>query len=133
LVSVLLVACFAGCGGAPATVEGTVTLDGQPLAGADVTFQPTFEGGLPAYGLTDGSGHYVLNMSMNESGAMAGEHEVRISMAPTAGMDEMDGGGDEAAGERPATLPEKYNLESELKETVKPGPNTIDFALESEP
>ena len=54
-------ALAAGCGqGGPATapVVGTVTLDGRPLAGALVLFQPSQ--GVPARGITDDDGGFSL-------------------------------------------------------------------------
>ena len=142
LTATLLVCLFlAGCDTGPglAPVEGTVTLDGNPLEGAEVEFQPAGEGGRPSVGVTDASGHYELRYTMKEKGALLGEHIVRISMSDDADMDE---GGDEGGGalmtdegadeeEAPNRIPARYNTESELKETVNRGGNTIDFALES--
>jgi len=67
-------------------VSGTVTLDGQPLAGASVSFQPTGGGATPGPGssaVTDASGKFQLKTSeaTQRTGAVAGSHAVRISAA----------------------------------------------------
>ena len=65
-VSLLLPAIlvFSGCGDnrAPAKVTGTITMDGRPLAGAEVTFAPT-DGGRQSYGYTDSQGRYELRFT----------------------------------------------------------------------
>ena len=54
-------------------VEGVVTLDGQPVAEATVTFQPVTEGqGVSATGITDENGVYKLTaVGMGAAGAKA--------------------------------------------------------------
>jgi hypothetical protein len=82
---VLAVLAFAGCNaGGPALnkVTGTVTLDGTPLAGATVTFQPVAGGtGKPATGVADASGVYtVTDMTSTNigGGAAAGDYQVSV-------------------------------------------------------
>lgn len=41
LVLVLLIPCTVGCGGGKGKVEGTVTLDGQPLLAGNIAFHPS--------------------------------------------------------------------------------------------
>uniref|UniRef100_A0A7C4QMT8 Carboxypeptidase regulatory-like domain-containing protein n=1 Tax=Schlesneria paludicola TaxID=360056 RepID=A0A7C4QMT8_9PLAN len=86
LASVILSAAtlgFAGCGGqladAPKTVpvSGTVTVDGQPVSGANVTFIPTSPGVHGAAGSTDANGRYTLFVG-NNKGAMPGSYKVTI-------------------------------------------------------
>src|SRR4051812_43631275 len=59
---VLLVMSFAGCGKTDAElapVTGRITLDGRPLANADIVFQP--EGSKPpSAGRADANGRYEL-------------------------------------------------------------------------
>ncbi|MBX3436799.1 MAG: carboxypeptidase regulatory-like domain-containing protein [Planctomycetaceae bacterium] len=57
-------------------VEGTVTLDGQPLAGATVTVIPA--GGRPSRGVTDASGHYRLKYKRDAEGVVFGTHPIRV-------------------------------------------------------
>jgi hypothetical protein len=129
LVSAVLVAVLGlvvGCGDANlGRVQGTVTLDGQPLEGAMVTFAPV-EGGRPAAGRTDASGRYQLVYSRDAGGAMIGEHLVTITT-----YDERPGENDEDVIV-PERVPARYNANSELKVTVEPGSNEMNFELESE-
>ena len=124
--------CIAGCGGGSdvdlVSVEGTVRLDGSPLPGATVEFQPT-GGGSPSYGQgpTDASGRYKLMFTYDKEGAMIGEHTVRIT---TFQEDE-----DEETGESTIVeekLPPRYNTETELTATVESGGGPYDFDLKSE-
>ncbi len=104
------------------TVTGTVTADGQPLPGALIEFYPKAGGG-SSQARTDEDGKYELIRDRETMGAAVGEHEVRIS---TFGSVETGDYGKES----PETLPAKYNLKSELLETVNPGRNVIDFELD---
>jgi len=131
LVLVSLVA--AGCGGSDgnlAPVKGTVTLDGEPLAGAKLEFEldpgDVVRGkstGSASYGKTDSSGRYTLQYTHEKQGAPVGKHTVRIT---TRGMT-VDANGKEVLV--PERLPPKYHLNSELTREVMPGSNTIDFRL----
>jgi hypothetical protein len=108
----------AGCGDSGPQlgfVEGTILLDGKPLAEADVEFQP--QDGSPSYGTTDSSGHYELAYTPGKQGAMVGKHVVLITTYKELG-------GDRFLEER---LPERYHSESELTAEVEPGSQTIDF------
>lgn len=122
-----LVAAFVGCGGPTgvATVTGTVTLNGQPLADAMVRFQPT-SGGAPSAGTTDSGGRYELRHTRSTLGAVTGSHAVSISTFRAARPD-----AEPPEPSRPEQLPRKYNATTELTATVTPGGNTIDFQLEA--
>lgn len=84
----LLMSLAVGCGGRPdlAPVSGVVTLDGQPLAGAHVSFQPVQddvgEMAMGSYGTTTADGRYSLRLvDPDAPGAIPGMHRVRIHMA----------------------------------------------------
>ena len=116
---------LAGCGpsGPPlGIVHGTITLDGEPLHGARVEFQPQGEGGSPSYGITDAAGHYEANFSVKRPGAMVGTHTVRVSTYAQSP------GGD-STKDLPERVPPQYNSNSELQVEVKAGENTHDFPL----
>jgi hypothetical protein len=127
-VVVFLAGSLVGCGGPEniASVSGTVTLDGTPLEGAIITFTPTGEGS-PSYGRTDASGNYTLQYSREVSGAEIGKHTVSVST-----HSEGDPDAEPPMPATPEKVPARYNVYSELTETVKAGSNTINFDLDSE-
>lgn len=112
-----------GCGGNAdlGTVKGKISLDGQPLVGAQILFQP--KDGRPSTGVTDTEGQYELLNTRDSKGALIGAHTVRITM-PTEDED-----GNPLSDRR--VLPAKYNRESALTAEVKAGSNTFDFDLSS--
>lgn len=107
------------------TVQGTVTLDGKPLAGAAVTFEP--EVGRPSYATTGESGEYSLMYRGNPWGAIVGHHRVRITTE--ALIEDSPESGPKIVKER---LPKRYHSESTLTAEVATGKNVIDFALTSD-
>lgn len=80
LVLAWMLGAALGCGSAnDRAVTGTVTLDGQPLANALVTFYP--EGktpGLGGSGRTGADGKYTLTPSRKGQGLAPGEYRVVI-------------------------------------------------------
>jgi len=111
----IALATLAGCGGSKnvGRVTGTVTLDGQPLPDALVTFSPMKEGGSSGLGKTDSAGAYSLTYSAGVNGAEIGENRVTISTI-TQGKE---------------IVPMEYNTQTKLKAEVKAGPNTFDWPL----
>lgn len=81
-----MVAAVTGCGGGSeldvGEVTGVVTLDGKPLPNAVVTFVPK-AGGPSGVGTTDAEGKYQL-LTVEEAGAVVGEHLVSIVCVPEA-------------------------------------------------
>lgn len=122
-----LLLAMPGCGGThgAGTVTGIVTLNGEPLPAARVRFQPE-SGGAPSAAVTDETGRYELRLSRSRLGAVTGDHLVEISTFRKANPD-----ADPPRPAAPERLPHRYNLASELKATVQPGGNTIDFSLEA--
>lgn len=128
----LLVVCplLFGCGGGPplGQVSGKVTIGGNPVPEATVTFQPVGSG-RPSSAITNESGEYSLKYTADLDGALVGEHIVDISTAKVYEpiMDE---------SERkviPEKFPETFNVDSELKVEVKPGSNVFNFDPEQNP
>ena len=121
---VLLPLLAVGCGNENlATVTGTVTLDGEPLPNAFITFVPQGETGSTSFGKTDEDGAYEMVFSDTQAGAWVGENVVRITTADV-GM---------SPGENiPELVPDVYNENSTLIRTVEPGSNEFNFALESD-
>jgi hypothetical protein len=113
-----------GCGGPQmGQVTGVVTLDGQPVTGAQVTFSPR-QGGFESTGVTDQSGRYVLNYVHGKSGAVVGTHQICITTERRANKDTEEAGVAES-------IPNGYNENSTLTAGVGRGSNNIDFALDS--
>jgi hypothetical protein len=118
-----------GCGGGRSDlglVSGVVILDGQPLGGATVIFQPD-SGGPASYGLTDTAGRYRVMYDHGTRGAVIGSHTVRITT-----FQEGDSDASPPIRRSPEILPARFNRKSTLREEVVAGSNQIDFALESE-
>ncbi|MCC6510442.1 MAG: hypothetical protein IT423_15180 [Pirellulaceae bacterium] len=122
-----------GCGSdGPKLVEvtGTVTLDGQPVPGAIVIFNPDFPGGSNSLGKTDGQGKYRLEFSQDKKGAMIGKHVVEITTKKIAASDMPDTG--EAVSLEYVAIPAKYRKRGSLTAEVTDSRNVIDFALVSQ-
>jgi hypothetical protein len=82
-------------------VSGRVTLNGQPLSGASVSFQPVSprENERPAAsgsaGKTDADGHFTLRLiEPDRPGALVGKHTVVITTAAGAKNDGASSGGE---------------------------------------
>ncbi|PQO45815.1 hypothetical protein [Blastopirellula marina] len=134
---------LAGCSGPSdqpdlGEVHGTITLDGQPLSGVAVVFQP--EIGRPAHGRTDAQGSYELTYIRDTRGTKIGRNRVEIAPSEEAEDEdysaEAEANADTAQNQRPikagkARIPARYNINSELEADVKPGDNTFDFDLTS--
>ncbi len=124
-LSFLAVALLIGCGKTDiplAQVEGTIILDGQPLANATIEFQPA-EGkakGRPSIGETGPDGKYKLRFSKEQWGAAVGRHKVMIT---TFSPD-----GDGKFRER---VPAVYNSHTTLVREVEKNQNWLDFDLQT--
>jgi hypothetical protein len=124
-----LLVTLAGCGPRGPDVqmvEGTITLDGAPLADAYVTFIPLSADGLGAVGLTRTDGGYVLNAMEGKKygqGTLQGEYAVMVRKM----VDGPNG------GEPVLVSPEQYASQERtpLRATVVKGQNRFDFALSS--
>lgn len=126
LFAFLQLGLLCGCGGKNlGYVSGKVTMDGKPLPNAMVTFTPV-EGGRPAAARTNESGQYELIYDRDSGGALIGEHVVRITTYSEVVKDDGD-----SVDIHPETVPERYNVNSELKATVESGSNEYNFDLTS--
>jgi len=112
LIALLLTA---GCGTAqsrPATakVTGVVTMQGQPIADAVVTFYPQVAGGArPATGRTDTTGAFTLTtFDVPGDGAVLGAHKVTI-LAATIETESNDPAALQAVDKARVKLPEKLS------------------------
>jgi len=114
-----------GCGQSGpklADVEGVVTLDGKPLEGVMLEFQPQGGKGSPSVGYTDKNGEYRLRFSRDRWGAVPGTHVVRIDHDWEPGNDQP----------KPAfKIPAQYNKQSDIRRDLQPGNNSLSFELSS--
>jgi hypothetical protein len=94
----LMTTAWLGCGGGLrlVPVEGTVTLDGQPLEAAAVLFEPD-GGGKPATGTTDAAGNFVLTTIETGDGAVPGANKVAVIKVNVLGTRPV--GGDAESGD----------------------------------
>jgi hypothetical protein len=137
----LLVIGAAGCaGGALKPVQGTVKLDGQPLAGASVLFIAEDPAGRNATGFTDPSGTFRLSTYEPNDGALPGKYKVVVQpptpAAPdaprTSTPDEAQRAATVAESRVAITLPGRYSRPDQtvlVQEVPPQGP--VAFELES--
>lgn len=122
----IALATLSGCGERLPQVTGTVTLDGEPLSGGFVSFQPV-EGGAMATAKIAEDGSYTLQTG-GKGGVAAGAYGVAITAYNTRPS---------ADGQNPPQFslasPKKYNdpATSGFEVEVQPGKNTFDFPLVS--
>lgn len=128
---VLWIPLLTGCGNSLASVQGTITLDGKPIAGSadvrgTVTYYPKQGNGIPAVGIINPNGRYEMS-TVSEVGVPPGSYDVAVSatriIVPEPGA---------TPSGRPIT-PRRYasSKESNLHAEVQSGDNTIDFELSS--
>jgi hypothetical protein len=117
-----------------APVSGLVTLDGKPLDGVHVGFQPIakpgdMNPGTGSYAITDANGQYTLLLVDGEMpGAIVGKHRVEITA-----RSEIPANIDVPKRPPPKVfVPARYNQQSELTFDVPPGGTTAaNFDLKS--
>ena len=125
---------LAGCGSKYdiAPVSGRITLDGEPLAGALVSFEPLategLEAGYGSYGECDDAGLYQLKSLHGENGAIVGPHRILITT-----MKGKEGPNGEMIMISKERVPEKYmDYDNPLKfEVPAEGTDQAHFELKS--
>ena len=138
-------AALAGCGGGPriAPVSGVVKVNGRPVKGLVVSFQPVGAADAPnpgrgSSGVTDENGRYTLVYDGEEPGAVVGKHRVRI-FAQEGGAELPDTEGDPEAtqkarpGRRPQVVipPEWHDLSTKEFEVPPSGTDQANFDIEA--
>jgi hypothetical protein len=117
-----------------APVSGVVTLDGEPVPGAIVNFQPKSDTekspGPGSTGRCDATGRFVLETIRQEPGAVVGTHRVKVySYSPESPV---VADTDTDAVERKELFPTWCNYNTELTFDVPSGGTTeADFHLDS--
>lgn len=130
----LVIPLLAGCQNKlPATIEGTVTIDGQALPNektttGEVMFYPT-GGGAAAYAPLLPGGKYSVSTGGSE-GLEPGEYKVTVRVVEVE--PEPPGGYQNAPGQR-VISPARYQdrEKSDLVKQIEPGKNVIDIDLTS--
>lgn len=130
-----------GCGGGGSKedlvdvvpVSGKVTLNGEPLKRASVTFMPEGVGkGSPCYGVTGDDGTYTLKTLDGRDGCPTGPSKVVISKYAKADGSPLGDDPGDAAAEGVEHLPPQYSSgdHTQLTADVPEGGDTFDFDLE---
>jgi hypothetical protein len=102
-------------------VSGTATHNGAPIPNVELTFHPAV--GRPSWGFTDEAGHFSLNYTRDQDGAVVGKHKVTVRAKPP-GSPEEEFSGRSSAPPYMAELREKYGdaadspLEIDIQEAV---------------
>jgi hypothetical protein len=130
---VVLLAYISGCGASlPATVEGTITLDGKPLPSGElifgtVAFYPV-GAGATAYGTIENS-KFTLQTG-DSSGLQTGEYRIGIRLVETAAAPP---GGYQNAPAQKSLIPPHYDdpEQSGLNFVVGKGKNECALELKS--
>jgi hypothetical protein len=136
---IAIAACGAsgGCGAKPdATVQGTVTIDGELANRGTVVFHPV-ESGPPAYGTIDQNGTYSLRVGQGDlkeadGGRLhSGEYiaTVVVNMLSSGG-ETLGPAGPPMPGPRLTAAKYADKNTSDLRITVKPGLNIVPLELE---
>lgn len=134
LLVVTLLAASAGCNGGKLTVvQGSVTVNGQPLESGAISLTP-----ISGQGAAAGAEISQGKFEIRASGLTAGEYSAAINAFRRTGKKTWDGMGDERAPasqkhyveETEQYLPAKYNAQTELTATLLAGQvNQLKFDL----
>ncbi len=120
----------AGCGGGPtrASVEGTVTYEGAPVDGGEISFIALDAKGFNADAeIKDGK--YSIAAA---KGPALGNQRVRILWAKKTGKQVVGSDPPNMVDETIQVIPSKYNNPSILTADIKSGKNTFNFELKYE-
>ena len=131
----IVAATCLGCGDSgkrPPTAKagGTITVNGQPVEGANVYFSPR-SGGRAAYGVTDRRGRFQLSTTPTVSGALPGTYGVGIAKQRSEAGAAKDARRASIAPKLANELPDRYRepAKSGLTAEVKAGESN-DFKFE---
>jgi hypothetical protein len=126
-VPALAMALLAGCGESQPTLTGVVTLDGAPLATGNISFLPTGEGAGASASIGLDGAYDVRTGSVR--GLAPGDYVVTVS----ANGPPITKPGSDLPLPGKLLTPKKYSTSqtSDLRATVQPGDNTLNFELTS--
>jgi hypothetical protein len=127
VTAALLVVCLTGC--RPQTVEGVVTLDGQPLPDGYIAFVPETGTKGPGAGARIEGGKFAVD---DANKLFEGVYRVEITAKGETRVKTVDGSGRRRNAEG-QILPARYNTKSTLTAEVKrKQANEFSFDLTSE-
>lgn len=131
LVCAIILPILVGCGGnGRISVEGIVTLDGQPLEQGSIEFDPLPGTPGPTAGGEIVNGKFAIPAAR---GPLAGRFTVRIKSAGLTGRKILNPRKNAMVDEFAQRLPAKYNSESRLQaEVTSSGLNRFEFAVLAE-
>jgi hypothetical protein len=131
--SFIVVLCL-GCGQAGperATVSGTVTLDGVPVAAGSINFIPTEGTTGPSAGGTIKDGQYHV---AKVKGVIVGRNRVELRANKKTGKKVKDPMNPKALmDEIVEAFPPEYNTKSTVVKDIQSGSNEINFDVSSKP
>lgn len=129
--AILLCLAITGCRSGEsgyATAEGTVTVDGRPVSGAVVTFEPLEGTGGPKASVPVIEGNYAVPV---ESRLVGGEYLVRISMIPDEMLGPMRVSLKDPFPPAGSVIAPAYDAQSTLQRSlIVDQPNRFDFEVE---
>jgi hypothetical protein len=137
LLTLLAFLAASGCNRGPALapVEGTVRMNGRPLANVQVEFWPEASGARST-GLTDKDGRYQLTYDGKQAGAAVGPHRVLLYDLQVYGENPLPRGGRrnkdaDVTPVRASRFPASYSdsVKTPLKREVGASPNVIDLEV----
>ncbi|MDY3561384.1 hypothetical protein R5W23_002661 [Gemmata sp. JC673] len=123
----LFLAALAGCGGGGASVEGTVTFNGEPVEEGGINFVPA-DGKGTKMGAEIKNGKYAVP---SDRGAQPGNYKVEVYWNKKTGRtltDTADTGA--KTSETKQVIPEQFNTKTTLTADLKGGSNAaVNFDL----
>jgi hypothetical protein len=122
----ILLFAIAGCGDGKASVRGTVTFDGQPVARGMITLVKT-EGELVREGAVITAGEF-------EAHVPPGKYKIELNAQKVVNTRTQKGfdGKDEVVEVTDELFPPRYNTQTELMKDLKAGSNPLKLDLQSE-
>jgi hypothetical protein len=138
ILSLFVIGNLTGCGSALnakyaelklANVSGNITLDGQPLANAQIQFVQN--DGFFSYGVTDSNGHYQMQFDTSHKGVKSGNCIVKIWTTMTGpGFDQLLP--EDFKKPDKEIIPIQYNHNSTLSANIEANKTqSFDFDLKS--
>ncbi len=125
-----LVVTLVGCGPSDqVSIEGRVTLDGQPVGPGSIVFLPEAGGEGIKIAAPIEDGQYRIG---TERGAKPGTFRVEISWSKKTGRQLPSADPGIMMDETQEAIPPRYNTQTTLVREIKPGENTHDFDLHTQ-